>query len=66
MNQFRAHQIHQNQVKRVQNLIKDTEADEVVLRQLEDDKKRSKIPLQKCRTYDSSRTKRHRKKYLHI
>ena len=40
LNQFRAHQIHQNQVKRVQNLIKDTEADEVVLRQLEDDKKR--------------------------
>ena len=29
-------------------------------------KKRSKIPLQKCRTYDSSRTKRHRKTYLHI
>ena len=40
INQFRAHQIHQNQVKRVQNLIKDTEADEVVLRQLEDDKRR--------------------------
>ena len=40
LNQFRAHQIHQNQVKRVQNLIKDTEADEVVLRQLEDDKRR--------------------------
>ena len=40
LNQFRAHQIHQNQVKRVQNLIKDTEADEVVLRQLENDKRR--------------------------
>ena len=41
LNQFRAHQRHQNQVKRVQNLIKDTEADEVVLRQLENDKRRN-------------------------
>ena len=29
LNQFRVHQIHQNQVQRVQNLIKDTEADEI-------------------------------------
>jgi len=40
LNQFRAHQIHQNQVKRVQNLIKDTEADEVVLKNLEEEKRR--------------------------
>ena len=41
LNQFRAHQIHQNQIKRVQNLIKDTEADELVLRQLEEEKQRA-------------------------
>jgi len=41
LNQFRAHQIHQNQVKRVQNLIKDTEADELVLRQLEEERRRA-------------------------
>jgi len=40
LNQFRAHQIHQNQIKRVQNLIKDTEADEIVLKKLEEDKRR--------------------------
>ena len=40
LNQFRAHQIHQNQVKRVQNLIKDTEADEIVLKNLEEEKRR--------------------------
>ena len=40
LNQFRAHQIHQNQIKRVQNLMKDTEADEIVLRQLEEEKRR--------------------------
>jgi len=39
LNQFRAHQIHQNQVQRVQNLIKDTEADELVLRKLEEEKR---------------------------
>ena len=42
LNQFRAHQIHQNQIKRVQNLIKDTEADEIVLRNLEEEKRRIK------------------------
>ena len=42
LNQFRAHQIHQNQVKRVQNLIKDTEADELVLRKLEEERQRAK------------------------
>ena len=40
LNQFRAHQIHQNQVKRVQNLIKDTEADELVLRKLEEERQK--------------------------
>ena len=40
LNQFRAHQIHQNQIKRVQNLIKDTEADEIVLKKLEEEKRR--------------------------
>ena len=42
LNQFRAHQIHQDQIKRVQNLIKDTEADEIVLRNLEEEKRRIK------------------------
>ena len=42
LNQFRAHQIQQNQVKRVQNLIKDTEADEIVLRKLEQERKKAK------------------------
>ena len=41
LNQFRAHQIHQNQIRRVQKLIKDTEADEQVLKKLEYDKRRA-------------------------
>ena len=41
LNQYRAHQIHENQVRRVQNLIKDTEADEQVLRKLEMEKRQS-------------------------
>ena len=40
LNQYRAHQIQQNQVKRVQNLIKDTEADEIVLRKLEEERRK--------------------------
>ena len=41
LNQFRAHQIHENQIRRVQNLIKDTEADEQVLRKLEYEKRKA-------------------------
>ena len=41
LNQYRAHQIQQNQVKRVQNLIKDTEADEIVLRKLEEERRKA-------------------------
>ena len=41
LNQFRAHQIHQNQIRRVQNLIKDTEMDEEVLKKLEYEKRRA-------------------------
>ena len=41
LNQFRAHQIHENQIRRVQNLIKDTEADEQVLKKLEYEKRKA-------------------------
>ena len=41
LNQFRAHQIHDNQIRRVQKLIKDTETDEQVLKKLEYDKRRA-------------------------
>ena len=41
LNQFRAHQIHENQIRRVQNLMKDTEADEEVLKKLEYEKRRA-------------------------
>ena len=38
LNKIRALQIHQNQMKRVQNLIKDTEEDEQVLKKLNDER----------------------------
>ena len=41
LNQFRAHQIHENQIRRVQNLMKDTEADEQVLKKLEYEKRKA-------------------------
>ena len=41
LNQFRAHQIHENQIRRVQNLMKDTEADEEVLKKLAYEKRRA-------------------------
>ena len=41
LNQFRAHQIHENQIRIVQNLIKDTEADEQVLKKLEYEKRKA-------------------------
>ena len=41
LNQFRAHQIHESQIRRVQNLIKDTETDEQVLRKLEYEKRKA-------------------------
>ena len=41
LNQFRAHQIHENQVRRVQKLMKDTEVDEQVLQKLEYEKRKA-------------------------
>ncbi len=41
LNQFRAHQIHENQIRRVQKLMKDTEVDEQVLNKLEYDKRKA-------------------------
>ena len=47
LNEFRAHQIHQNQLLRLQNLIKDTQADETVLdnlnKEIENQKKIDEI-----------------------
>ena len=47
LNEFRAHQIHQNQLLRLQNLIKDTQADETVLdnlkKEMENQKKLDEI-----------------------
>ena len=40
LNQARAKQIQQNQFKRIQNLIKDTKADEEVLKKLKSDKQK--------------------------
>ena len=42
LNKTRALQMHQNQMKRMQNLIKDTEEDEEVLKKLKLDKLRAK------------------------
>ena len=41
LNQFRAHQIHENQIRRVQKLMKDTEVDEQVLQKLEYEKRKA-------------------------
>jgi len=41
LNQFRAHQIQENQIRRVQKLIKDTETDEQVLQKLENDNRKA-------------------------
>ena len=41
LNQFRAHQIYENQIRRVQNLMKDTEADEQVLKKWEYEKRKA-------------------------
>lgn len=38
LNQFRAKQIHENQARRMQNIIKDSEIDEVVLSNLEEER----------------------------
>ena len=40
LNQFRAHQIQENQIRRVQKLMKDTETDELLLKNLENERKK--------------------------
>ena len=40
INKFRAQQIHENQARRMKNLIKDSEIDEVVLSNLEEERLR--------------------------
>ena len=47
LNKIRALQMHQNQMRRVQNLIKDTEADEQVLKKLKEEKIAAKIEEEK-------------------